>query len=207
MSARSSAGVRSLPLLPAVIAIAFALSHTGQLHAQGTVNVHPNVTLIRGFYRAFNNHNSAGMLACYDRGVRFSDPVFPDLDARHARGMWTMLCANARELRVTATNVIADGARGQAHWEAWYLFGKDRRPVHNIVEATFEFSNGLIVRHTDSFDFWRWARQALGPVGWVGGWTSALQRRVRGEAATNLEHYLEQHPVNLLGLQPTPPVY
>jgi ketosteroid isomerase-like protein len=164
-------------------------------------NVHPNVNLIRNFYQAFNNRNFAGMHACYHRDVRFSDPIFPDIDAAHARAMWRMLCTNAKDLKVVATNVRADATRGTAHWEAWYKFGPKRRDVHNVVDATFEFREGLIVQHTDRYNFWRWASQALGLVGSVGGWTSALQRRVRSEAAANLEKFMEQNPAPFAGLE------
>jgi hypothetical protein len=35
--------------------------------------------------------------------------------------------------------------------------------VLNIIDAEFEFnSEGLIIKHTDTFNFYAWAKQALG---------------------------------------------
>lgn len=60
---------------------------------------------------------------------------------------------------------------GRAHWEAHYRFSVTKRVVHNIIEAEFTFMpEGLIATHKDTFDFWRWSRQALGLGGIVLGW-------------------------------------
>ena len=65
--------------------------------------------------------------------------------------------------------------------------------VHNIIEAKFEFDQaGLITRHRDSFDFWRWARQALGAPGMLLGWSPFLRGKVRAQAAANLKKFLAQ---------------
>ena len=56
----------------------------------------------------------------------------------------------------------------------------------NRIDARFEFRDGLIVRHVDRFDFWRWARQALGAPGWALGWSGWLRAKVRRRAAAGL---------------------
>ena len=81
-----------------------------------------------------------------------------------------------------------------AHWEPTYLFSATGRVVHNITDAEFEFDDaGLITRHTDRFDFWRWARQALGAPGLLLGWTPLLRARVRTQAAANLKRFMAKH--------------
>jgi hypothetical protein len=55
----------------------------------------------------------------------------------------------------------------------------------------FAFREGLIVRHYDSFPFWRWSRQALGPIGLVFGWAQPLKWRIRKDAAKALARYTE----------------
>ena len=78
-----------------------------------------------------------------------------------------------------------------AHWEPTYVFSATGRVVHNIIDAEFEFDDaGLITRHTDRFDFWRWARQALGAPGLLLGWTPLLRARVRTQAAANLKRFM-----------------
>ena len=59
----------------------------------------------------------------------------------------------------------------------------------NDIQASFRFENGLIAEHRDEFSFHRWARQALGPVGLLLGWTPLVRSTVRRKAAARLEEY------------------
>lgn len=146
--------------------------------------------VISSFYRAFQQRDAAGMNACYHPDVHFSDPVFPDLRGDRARAMWEMLCARAKELKVEFRDVAADGDRGSAHWEAWYPFSGSGRRVHNVIDASFEFRDGLIVRHVDRFDLHRWASQAMGLPGKLLGGTGFMQGAIRKKAAGSLDQYL-----------------
>lgn len=148
-----------------------------------------NEDTLRRFYTAFQQRDAATMAACYAPDVRFSDPVFPDLRGPQAGLMWKMLCERGKDLRLEFRDVRAAGDAGSAHWEAWYTFSATGRKVHNVIDATFEFRDGLIVRHVDRFDFHRWARQALGPVGLLLGWTPLLRDKVRAMAARGLADY------------------
>jgi hypothetical protein len=130
------------------------------------------------------------MVAGYAPDVTFSDPVFPALRGDEARGMWRMLCARGKDLRLEFSAVEADDRTGSAHWEAWYTFTGTGRQVHNIIDASFTFSNGLITSHVDRFDLYRWSRQALGPIGMLLGWTPLVQNKIRGTAARALGAYL-----------------
>ena len=153
-----------------------------------------NEQLIQRFYSAFQQRNAAGMVACYAPQVRFSDPVFPDLQGASAGAMWTMLCERGKDLKIEFRDVRADERAGSAHWDAWYTFTGTGRPVHNSIDATFEFDGGRIVRHTDRFDLHRWAGQALGLPGKLLGWTPLLQNKIRRMAAQNLDSYLAKQP-------------
>jgi hypothetical protein len=64
--------------------------------------------------------------------------------------------------------------------------------VHNKIDARFEFKDGKIIRHRDSFDFWAWASQALGPPGRLLGWSSFLKNRVRAQAAKSLAAFMRE---------------
>lgn len=158
--------------------------------------MHPNAKLIEKLYAAFQARDGAGMAACYHPEIVFTDPAFGRLEGQQAGAMWRMLCGRAKELTVTASNIQADANNGAAHWEARYLFGKTGRPVHNIIEAAFVFRDGLIVQHTDTFDFWRWSRMALGLPGVLLGWTPMLQSKVRQEARQGLEVFMQKEAVN-----------
>ena len=154
-------------------------------------------------YRASTTTPSlaAGMGACYHSEVVFSDPVFPELRGGEARAMWAMLCSRAKDLDIVFGDVHAADAQGRAHWEPRYTFSPTGRRVHNVIDAVFEFRDGLIVRHVDRFAFWRWARQALGATGWLLGWTPMVRDRVRAEARRGLDAFLQKQASAAAGSQ------
>ena len=154
--------------------------------------VHPNAETIQRFYTDFQNRNANGMVAAYHRDIHFSDEVFTNLRGPQAGAMWRMLCDRGADLKIEFRDVEADDRSGRAHWEAWYTFSSTGRKVHNVIDARFEFRNGKIVRHRDTFDFWHWSRQALGPVGMLAGWTTFVKKRVRRDAAKSLERFMRQ---------------
>ena len=150
---------------------------------------HPNTDLITRLYAALAARDGAAMGACYADEARFSDPAFRDLDTAGVRAMWAMLCARATDLTVETSGIEADNVRGKARWIATYTFSKTGRRVRNVIDAEFEFRDGLIVRHTDSFDLWRWAGMALGAKGTLLGWTPLVQNAIRKEAMRGLEAF------------------
>jgi len=129
------------------------------------------------------------MAACYLPHVRFRDPVFGQLDGRGAGHMWRMLTSRSEDLRVELVEHRADADAGRARWIARYTFTATGRPVVNDVQARFRFADGLIADHEDSFSFWRWSRQALGPVGLMLGWTPILPAVTRSRARAELGRY------------------
>lgn len=147
--------------------------------------MHPNAQLITDFYTGFSKRDAAPMRAIYAPDAHFTDEAFPDLRGTAPGDMWTMLCENATGLRIEFRDVQADDTQGSAHWEAWYKF-QGKRDVHNIIEAKFTFSNGKVTRHVDSFDFYRWSKQALGPLGLLLGWTPMIKSAVQKQAGAAL---------------------
>ena len=148
-----------------------------------------NKQVIERFYTAFNNADGPAMSACYTPDVRFSDPVFPDLRGPRAGAMWEMLTETPGDLKVELLEHDADATKGSAHWRAHYTFTQTGRPVVNDIQATFRFREGLISEHHDDFNFHRWAKQALGPVGLLLGWTPMVKAKVRKMAAGRLEEH------------------
>ena len=148
-----------------------------------------NVELIERFYAAFARHDGDAMAACYAPDARFSDPVFTDLRGEEPGAMWRMLTSRAEDLEVVLAEHDAGEERGNAHWLADYTFRTGRR-VHNDIRSDFRFENGLIAEHHDSFSFYAWARQALGPTGLALGWTPIVRGRVRSEARAGLDEFM-----------------
>lgn len=158
----------------------------GSEHAVAAVS-HPEV-IIR-LYTAFAARDHATMARCYARDATFSDPVFTNLHGPAVAAMWRMLCERAEDLRITFRDVTASGDSGAAHWEAWYTYSATGRPVHNVIDATFTFRDGLIARHVDRFDLYSWARQALGMQGLLLGWAPPVQSAIRRQAAGALARF------------------
>ncbi len=154
--------------------------------------MHPNAKLIETFYSSFQKLDGEAMAKCYHPEVEFSDPVFPDLKGDEASAMWKMLCSQAKDFTLTFDSIEADDHSGKAHWEAIYNFSKTGKRVHNKIDAEFQFKDGKIIRHKDSFSFWKWSSMALGPVGMLLGGTPLIKNKVRQQAAANLEKFIQR---------------
>ncbi len=149
---------------------------------------------IEYFYTRFAALDGEAMQAAYAADATFEDPAFSLRGAEEIGAMWRMLTEAVRTQGADVWRLqhskITDHS---AHWEATYRFSATGRMVHNVIDAEFEFdAQGRIQRHVDSFDFWRWSRQALGPAGLVLGWTPLLRGKVRQQAAANLRKWRDK---------------
>lgn len=147
--------------------------------------------LITKFYEAFANLDAKTMAECYHDYIIFNDPVFGILKGMHAKNMWRMLCSSqkGKEFVVTFSNIEVNENIGSAKWEAKYNFSKTGRKVHNKITAKFEFKDGLIIKHTDTFNLHKWATQALGFKGRLIGGTGFFKNKLQNQTNTLLEKY------------------
>lgn len=144
------------------------------------------------FYTAFKSGDAKEMGACYHDDATFSDPAFQHLNATEVRAMWSMLIERSKgQLEVEFHSVLADDQLAQCTWEAHYEFSKTKNQVHNIIHATMKFKDGLIIKHTDEFNFWRWSSMALGTPGKLLGWTPFLKNKVGKMAMKSLKEYMK----------------
>lgn len=148
-----------------------------------------NEEVVHRLYSALQKVDYETMISCYHPDATFKDPVFDLSSKKEIAGMWTMLCKRAKEFEFHYEQVKADKETGKARLRAKYLFSQSNRMVHNDIDARFKFKDGLIIEHIDSFNFWRWSRQALGLPGLLLGWSSFLQERVQRQARKNLEQF------------------
>lgn len=146
-------------------------------------------TLLK-FYTAFSNGDVAQMCECYHPDIKFRDPVFGLLKGDDVCKMWKMLVEKSKgNIKIDTPEIKAGEHTGTAHWIATYNFGKTNRKVVNSVRAHFQFQDGLILKHTDDFDIWKWAKQALGWKGLLLGWTGFMQKRIQEQALSSLKKY------------------
>ena len=149
-----------------------------------------NRETLETFYEAFAQRDHATMRECYAPHATFRDPAFDLTSGSQTADMWQMLCERGGDLQVSHELLEADAHSGKARWEARYTFSPTGRKVHNVVTSTFTLQDGKIVRQEDHFDFWRWARQALGVSGTLLGWTPYMAKKVRHEAMKSLQLYV-----------------
>lgn len=153
-----------------------------------------NQELITHFYTCFQNKDYKGMQTCYADNATFSDEVFINLNANEVKAMWEMLIKTGKDLKLDFSKIEANEQCGKAHWDAYYTFSKTGNKVINRIDAQFTFENGKIIKHIDSFNFYVWAKQALGFSGILLGWTSFLKNKIRTIAMKNLQNFMNQSP-------------
>ncbi|MFZ4770690.1 MAG: nuclear transport factor 2 family protein [Ferruginibacter sp.] len=151
-----------------------------------------NEQLIHNFYTAFQQLDAKAMNACYSDDIVFYDPVFELLRADEAKAMWEMLCKNAKDFTLRFENIKDLGDDYYTcDWVASYTFSKTGRKVVNKIKAHMMIVDGIIIEHSDAFSLHKWSIQALGFSGWLLGWNSFYQRKIKNTARRNLLRFRE----------------
>jgi hypothetical protein len=139
--------------------------------------------LLVRFYEALSHHDGDTMAPLYAEHARFQDPVFNLAGAEIGR-MWKGLMSRAKGFSAIYTITRAEGMNGAAKCTARYFF-RGKAQVVNVILAEFRCENGRIVEHRDTFDFPRWAAQAMGLPGKLFGpfeWFRRIVSRLRRAA-------------------------
>ena len=153
-----------------------------------------NENLISKFYTAFANADAKTMCECYHPKVHFVDPAFGLLKEKQVSKMWEMLISKSKgDIKIEFSNIKADEFSGSARWVATYNFSKTNRKVINRISAEFLFQDGLIIKHTDNFDVWKWAKQAFGITGYLLGWTGFFQNKIKEQALLSLKKFQQSN--------------
>ncbi len=147
--------------------------------------------IIQQFYKAFDDGDVEHMVGHYHDDIVFQDPAFGQLKGERAKNMWRMLRGSqkGREFKVAASEIEVNDQAGRARWDAYYHFSRTGRKVHNIIYAEFEFKDGKIIKHTDTFDLHRWAKQAMGFKGWLLGGTGFFRRKLQAQTNALLDRF------------------
>lgn len=149
--------------------------------------------LIEKFYIAFANKDASTMASCYADDIEFEDPAFGKLKGNEAVAMWTMLVSRSKDLHITFSDISANSGKGHAMWIATYTFTKTGRKVINQIHASFEFANGKIIKHKDSFDLNAWLKMAFGWKGFLFVNIPILKSKFKQQAKKTLIDYMARH--------------
>ena len=151
-----------------------------------------NKQLIHNFYTAFQQLDAKAMNACYSDDIVFFDPVFELLIGDDAKAMWKMLCKNAKDFTLSFENIKDLGDDYYTcDWVASYTFSKTGRKVVNNIKAHMKIVDGIIIEHSDAFSLHKWSIQALGFSGWLLGWNSFYQQKIKNTARRTLLQFRE----------------
>ena len=101
-----------------------------------------------------------------------------------------------KNIKIEFSDIKADDYTGSAQWIATYNFSKTNRKVVNSIQSQFQFKDGLIIKHSDYFDIWKWSKQAFGTIGYLFGWTGFFQSKIQQKALLSLKNYKETNHVN-----------
>lgn len=147
--------------------------------------------LITKFYTSFQSLDPSGMNECYSDDIVFFDPAFGLLKGNEVKAMWEMLCKNARNFSLQFGNITAlDHEYYTCDWIASYTFSKTGRRVINKVKAHMLIADGKIIEHSDGFSLHKWSMMALGFSGWLLGWNSFFQNKIKKQARKNLDTFI-----------------
>ncbi|AUM62312.1 nuclear transport factor 2 family protein [Spiroplasma monobiae] len=148
--------------------------------------------VINDFYEAFKAGDANKMVGLYSPKATFKDPMFGDLNYEEAKFMWIML-VSTRATSQFELNYTVEEHKGKivVIWKATYLFGDKKRKVINIVTSKMETEDGLITKHVDSFNFKRWAKQAIGFSGLLFGNAKWFRKKVSDGAKEKLYKFMD----------------
>ncbi|MBK7885327.1 MAG: nuclear transport factor 2 family protein [Chitinophagaceae bacterium] len=150
-----------------------------------------NEQLIIKFYNAFSKKDYVTMNSCYSDDIVFFDPVFGLLKSDTVKAMWQMLCTNAKDFSLAFDSIQhLDEEYSTCNWVATYTFSKTGRKVVNKVKAYMRFADGKIIEHSDGFSLHKWSKQALGFSGWLLGWNSFFQNKIKNKAKRSLLNFI-----------------
>lgn len=152
-----------------------------------------NQALLEKFYQALQAKDVAGLTECYHPEAEFTDEVFKNLKGKEVTSMWKMLFERGKDMTLVYRDVQAGPESGSGHWDATYTYSQTGRKVINRINSAFQFKDGRIFKQRDTFDLWKWSRQALGISGLLLGWSGPLQKTVRKRASQALQGYIKKN--------------
>jgi ketosteroid isomerase-like protein len=153
-------------------------------------HMHSNASLLNKFYEAVQVHDHETIADCYHPMAMFKDIAFELEGKKKIHAMWRMIADT--NLRISYHIENANERGGTACWVADYTFKDTGREVHNELESTFQFQDGLILTQVDDCNPWNWGKQALGPAyGFVSWLIPAVLRK---KAKAKLDDFVSQHP-------------
>lgn len=151
------------------------------------------MNIIEKFYSAFQLKDYKTMQQCYHADAVFTDEVFVNLSSYEAKAMWQMLITAGKDMQLVFINIEITGDTASANWIATYTFSLTKQKVVNDIQATFQLKDGLIFRHRDHFNFYKWSRMAFGTKGILLGWLPFFRKKIQEVSRQKLSDFMKNH--------------
>lgn len=149
-----------------------------------------NKSIIKKLLKAYGNKDYPAIAKCYHQDVRFIDPIFGHIKGQNVFSMWkTLINNNNGKLKIKAIEILTTDYLGSAKWIITYKHSKTNRQIVNVITSNFHFKDGLIIKHVDDFDIWKWSKQAFGFSGYLFGWTGYMQQKLHDNALDTLRNF------------------
>jgi hypothetical protein len=153
---------------------------------------HPNAATLHRLLTGLQEHQPDTMASCYHADATFEDIAFRRRGRQEIHEMWRMICLGDSELKATFEILHVDDHTARVHLVDDYKFGKDKRPVINVIDSHFVFRGDLIIEHRDFCDTHAWAKAAIGGItGVIVGRVGFIRRFMAGR---KLKKFLQEHP-------------
>ena len=107
--------------------------------------------------------------------------------------MWKMLLRPESDMTLTYEVLQADKDKGLGQWYPIYTFPSTGRKVENQILSKFKFRDGLIYIQEDTFNLHTWAKQAIGPLGYILGGTRFFREKFQKQARAKLTAFMAKN--------------
>lgn len=137
--------------------------------------------IVKEFYKALSKGDYQKVNSLYHDDAKYRDEIF-DLRGKEINALWYTATRPEMNLIAHCKSLKVDGDRVTTDWNISYTIDTLNRKVELDETGVFQFQDGKIINHKDSYDFWSWCAQSLGFIGKALGWSQWLKNRVRNQA-------------------------
>ncbi len=144
-------------------------------------------TIITNLFQLLQAKKYDEVAKLYTVDAKFTDGIFMLEDAENIRKMWNYLGVIFTELTIKIVSVTETENGAIVTWESFYNLRGNK--IHNKLKSEFVLINGRIDSQTDSFSFYRIARQTSGAKGVLFGWLPSVKKTIQSRMLIGFEQY------------------
>lgn len=146
-----------------------------------------NEQIIIKFLESFSQRDFDEMNKMYSDEIVYFDPKIGLIREGMVKNLWKNQFENAKNFSFTYGDVVkVDDEYYTCENLILYRHPQTNRIMKDKRKSFFRMENGKIVEQSDAFKLYGWNRQAFGISGWILGWNTAFQKRVRNKILREL---------------------